>query len=132
MAESYSLSSDCGPYFDYRKLLDTISTRLHKENALRLANLYELPSWYFEVGPSHDPSYALRVLIAMEGKGVFAPDNLKGLADALKTIQREDLCSTVKEFISKYSCLLFPPSEVSMLYKRMVYHNCEMPGKVSL
>ncbi len=85
------------PYFDYRKLLDGISTRLHKENALRLANLYALPSWYFEIGPSHDPSYALRVLIAMEGKGVFAPDNLRGLTEALKTIQREDLCTTVKD-----------------------------------
>ena len=101
MDEQDNLDSFCNPYFDYRKLLDVISTRLHKENALRLANLYALPSWYFEIGPSHDPSYALRVLIAMEGKGVFAPDNLKGLNEALKTIEREDLCTTVKDFISK-------------------------------
>lgn len=87
---------------DYRKLVDEISIKLRKENALRLANLYELASWYFEFGPSHDPSYALRVLIALEGKGVFAPDNLKGLVDALKNIQREDLCTVVKDFTSKF------------------------------
>ena len=101
MEELATSSANGNPYFGYRKLLDCISTRLQKENALRLANLYSLPSWYYEIGQSHDPSYALRVLIAMEGKGVFAPDNLKGLIEALKNIQREDLRSTVKDFISK-------------------------------
>ena len=73
------------PFFDYRKLIDDISTRLFKENALRLANLYELPSWYFEIGLSKDPSYALRVLMALEGKGLYSPSNLKGLVEALKS-----------------------------------------------
>ncbi len=88
-------------YFEYRKLLDDISQKLLKENALRLASLYELPSWYFEIGPSHDPSYALRVMIALEGKGVYSPSSCAGLTAALKHIEREDLCSIVKEFISK-------------------------------
>ena len=92
------------PFFDYRKLIDDISTRLFKENALRLANLYELPSWYFEIGPSKDPSYALRVLMALEGKGLYSPSNLKGLVEALKNIEREDLCTVVNEFISKTRC----------------------------
>lgn len=88
-------------FSDYRKLIDDISLRLHKENALRLAHLYELPSWYFEIGPSKDQCYCLRVLVALEGKGVYAPDRLKGLTEALKNVEREDLSSSVKDFISK-------------------------------
>ena len=91
----YRLSSNSQPFL--RKLIDDISTRLFKENALRLANLYELPGWYFEIGPSKDPSYALRVLMALEGKGLYSPSNLKGLVEALKNIERENLCTVCGE-----------------------------------
>lgn len=86
------------PYFKYRKLVDSISQKLLKENALRLAYLYDLPNWYHEVGPTHDPTSALRILAALEGKGVFTPNNLAGLTEALETVEREDLAKLVREF----------------------------------
>ena len=86
------------PYFKYRKLVDSISQKLLKENALRLAYLYDLPNWYHEVGPTHDPTSALRILAALEGKGVFTPNNLAGLTEALEIIEREDLAKLVREF----------------------------------
>jgi hypothetical protein len=86
------------PYFEYRNLVSSISVKLRKENALRLAYVYELPEWCYEVGPTHDPTWALRILMALEGKGVFAPTNLSGLTKALETIEREDLAQIVREF----------------------------------
>lgn len=86
------------PYFEYRNLVGSISEKLRKENALRLAYVYDLPNWYCEVGPTHDPTSALRILIALESKGVFAPNNLTGLTKALETIEREDLAQRVREF----------------------------------
>lgn len=87
-----------GPFFDYRNLIGSIAQKLRKENAMRLAYVYDLPNWYYEVGPTHDPTSALGVLIALEGKGVFAPTNLSGLIKALQTIEREDLVHMVRDF----------------------------------
>jgi hypothetical protein len=86
------------PYFEYRNLVGSISEKLRKENALRLAYVYELPEWYYEVGPTYDPTWALRILMALEGKGSFAPTNLAGLTKALEIIEREDLAQIVREF----------------------------------
>ena len=86
------------PFFEYRNLVGSISEKLRKENALRLAYVYALPEWYYEVGPTHDPTSALRILMALEGKGIFAPNNLAGLTKALETIEREDLAQLVREF----------------------------------
>jgi hypothetical protein len=93
--DTYALNN---PYFEYRNLVGSISEKLRKENALRLAYVYALPGWYYEVGPTHDPTSALRILMALEGKGVFAPNNLAGLTKALETIEREDLAQIVREF----------------------------------
>ena len=89
---------ESNPFFEYRNLVGSISERLRKDNALRLAYVYGLPSWYYEVGPTYDPSSSLRILIALEGKGVFAPNNLSGLTKALETVEREDLAQTVRDF----------------------------------
>lgn len=86
------------PYFKYRNLVGSISEKLRKENALRLAYVYDLPNWYHEVGPTHDPSSALRILTALESKGVFAPNKLSGLTKALETVEREDLAQMVRDF----------------------------------
>lgn len=94
-ADTYALNN---PFFEYRNLVGSISEKLRKENALRLAYVYALPEWYYEVGPTHDPTSALRILMALEGKGVFAPNNLAGLTKALETIEREDLAQLVREF----------------------------------
>ena len=68
---------------------------------MRLAYVYDLLNWYYEVGPTHNPTSALGVrLIALEGKGVFAPTNLSGLIKALQTIEREDLVHMVRTFLS--------------------------------
>ena len=75
------------PYFKYRNLVGSISEKLRKENALRLAYVYDLPNWYHEVGPTHDPTSALRILTALESKGVFAPNKLSGLTKALETVE---------------------------------------------
>ena len=93
--DTYALNN---PFFEYRNLVGSISEKLRKENALRLAYVYALPEWYYEVGPTHDPTSALRILMALEGKGVFAPNNLAGLTKALETIEREDLAQLVREF----------------------------------
>lgn len=93
--DTYALNNR---YFEYRNLVGSISEKLRKENALRLAYVYALPGWYYEVGPTHDPTSALRILVALEGKGVFAPNNLIGLTKALETIEREDLAQVVREF----------------------------------
>ena len=88
-------------YLGYRKLVGDISDRLRKENALRLAYMYDLPAWYYEVGPTYDTAFALRVLIALEGKGVFSPESLDGLIKALKDISREDCVKRVDEYLGK-------------------------------
>jgi hypothetical protein len=88
-------NSTCTTLNTANYLVSSISVKLRKENALRLAHLYELPEWYYEVGPTHDPTSALRILVALEGKGVFAPNNLAGLTKALETIEREDLAQIV-------------------------------------
>ena len=93
--DTYALNNR---YFEYRNLVGSISEKLRKENALRLAYVYALPGWYYEVGPTHDPTSALRILVALEGKGVFAPNNLVGLTKALETIEREDLAQIIREF----------------------------------
>lgn len=90
---------DSSRYLGYRKLVGEISDQLRKENALRLAYLYKLPAWYYEVGPTHDTEFALRVLIALEGIGVFSPESLRGLEEALKLVTREDLARLVDEFV---------------------------------
>ena len=86
------------PYFKYRNLVGSISVKLRKENALRLAYVYDLPNWYHEVGPTHDPTSALRILTALESKGVFAPNKLCGLTKALEAVEREDLAQMVRDF----------------------------------
>ena len=89
------------PYFKYRNLVGSVSQKLRKENALRLAYVYDLPTWYYEIGPTYDPTSALRILIALEGKGVFSPVNLSGLTKALENVEREDLAQIVREFRRK-------------------------------
>ncbi|XP_064405120.1 uncharacterized protein LOC135350299 isoform X3 [Halichondria panicea] len=91
-------------YLGYRKLVGDISDRLRKENALRLAYMYDLPAWYYEVGTTYDTAFSLRVLIALEGKGVFSPESLDGLMKALKDISREDCAKLVDEYLG--SCEL--------------------------
>ena len=91
-----------GPYFEYRSLVGSIAEKLRKENALRLAYVFDLPNWYYDLGPTYDPTSALRILIALESKGVFAPNKLSALTKALETIEREDLAEIVREFRSKY------------------------------
>ena len=110
-------SYESSPYFKYRKLIDSIAQRLLKENALRLAYLYDLPNWYHEVGPTHDPTSALRILAALEGKGLFAPNKLTGLAEALDTIEREDLAKLVRDF-RKFTPFIFFFSIVTHLSYR--------------
>lgn len=88
-------------YLGYRKLVGDISDRLRKENALRLAYMYDLPAWYYEVGTTYDTAFSLRVLIALEGKGVFSPESLDGLMKALKDISREDCAKLVDEYLGK-------------------------------
>ena len=90
---------DSSRYLGYRKLVSEVSDQLRKENALRLAYLYKLPAWYYEVGPTHDTAFALRVLIALEGKGVFSPESLGGLEEALRLVSREDLARLVVDFV---------------------------------
>ena len=89
------------PYFKYRNLVGSVSQKLRKENALRLAYVYDLPTWYYEIGPTYDPTSALRILIALEGKGVFSPGNLSGLTKALENVERDDLAHIVREFRRK-------------------------------
>ena len=89
---------ESSPFFEYRKLVGSISQKLRKENALQLAYVYDLPNWYYEVGPTHDPTSALRILMALEGKGIFAPNNLAGLTGALEAIERKDLAQLVRDF----------------------------------
>lgn len=60
--------------------------------------MYDLPNWYYQLGPTTDPTSALRILIALEGKGVFSPNNLSGLTKALETVEREDLAQLVRDF----------------------------------
>ena len=91
-----------GPFLEYRKLVGDISENLRKDQALRLAYMYKLPAWYYEVGPTYDSSHSLRILIALEGKGVFSPKNMHGLATALNSIQRIDLEKLVTEFIGGF------------------------------
>ena len=86
------------PYFKYRNLVGSISEKLRRENALRLAYVYDLPNWYHEVGPTHDPTSALRILTALESKGVFSPNKLSGLTKALEMVEREDLAQMVRDF----------------------------------
>ena len=88
-------------FLDYRKLVGSISDYLRRENALMLAYMYELPAWYYEVGDTYDKAFALRVLMALEGKGVFSPENLLGLREALKAINREDCVRRVDDHLSK-------------------------------
>lgn len=104
-------------YVGYRKLVSEISDQLRKENALRLAYLYNLPAWYYEVGPTHDTSFALRVLIALEGYAVFTPESLSGLRDALKLVNREDLCVLVDEFIGECVCV-----SITIRFPSGLYH----------
>ena len=91
-------------YRGYRRLVSSVAEQMRKENALSLAYTYELPSWYYD-SRDHDHSYALRVLMALEGKGIYCPENLVGLAEALESVQREDLGKSVREFSGKYTHL---------------------------
>lgn len=85
-------------YRGYKKLINTISEKLRKGEVLSLAYQHDLPSWFVEVGPMHEPGYALRVLSQMEGRQIFSPTSLKELVQSLETIGRFDLGNIVKTF----------------------------------
>ena len=112
------------PFFEYRNLVGSISEKLRKENALRLAYVYALPEWYYEVGPTHDPTSALRILMALEGKGIFTPNNLAGLTKALETIEREDLAQLVRDFrklivhLSDYIVMVVLPDQFYISFRK--------------
>ena len=85
-------------YRGYKRLINNISEKLHKGEVLSLAYQHDLPSWFVEIGPMHEPGYALRVLSQMEGRQVFSPTNLSGLSQSLDTIGRVDLANMIKMF----------------------------------
>ncbi len=85
-------------YRGYKRLINNISEKLHKGEVLSLAYQHDLPSWFVEIGPMHEPGYALRVLSQMEGRQVFSPTNLRGLSQSLDTIGRVDLVNMIKTF----------------------------------
>ena len=85
-------------YREYKRLINNISEKLRKGEVLSLAYQHDLPAWLVEVGPMHEPGYALRVLSQMEGRQVFSPTNLRELAESFKTIGRVDLVNTLKLF----------------------------------
>ena len=88
-------------FLGYRKLVGSISDHLRRENALKLAYLFDLPEWYYEVGDTYDGIFALKVLMALEAKGVYSPENLHGLREALTAISREDCARRVDDYLSK-------------------------------
>ena len=88
-------------FLGYRKLVGSISDHLRRENALKLAYLFDLPEWYYEIGDTYDGIFALKVLMALEAKGVYSPENLHGLREALKAINREDCVRRVDDYLSK-------------------------------
>ena len=90
-------------YRGYKRLINTISEKLRKGDVLSLAYQHDLPVWYSEVGPMHEPGYALRVLGQMEGMEIFSPTNLDDLIQGLDTIGRVDLGNMVRAFESE-SC----------------------------
>lgn len=85
-------------YRGYKKLINIIAEKLRKGEVLSLAYQHDLPAWFVEVGPMHEPGYALRVLSQMEGRQIFSPTNLKELTQSLETIGRCDLGNMVKTF----------------------------------
>ena len=88
-------------YRGYKKLINTISEKLRKQEVLSLVYQYDLPSWYSEIGPTFEPCYALRVLIQMESMQIFSPTSLAGLARALEDVGRSDLSNSIRTFESK-------------------------------
>ena len=91
-------------YRGYKRLINTISEKLRKGDVLSLAYQHDLPVWYSEVGPMHEPGYALRVMGQMEGMEIFSPTNLGDLIQGLDTIGRVDLGNMVRAFESE-SCV---------------------------
>ena len=85
-------------YRGYKRLVNCISEKLHKSEVLSLAYEHDLPAWFIEIGPMHEPGYALRVLSQMEGRQVFSPTNLTDLVQSLNGIGRIDLGNQVKAF----------------------------------
>ena len=102
-------------YLEYRRLVNSISEQLRNENAHRLAYTYQLPAWYYEDPGAHDATYTLKVLTALEGKGVYSPRNLRGLAEALESVQRKDLSKTVEEFIGNFTVFFKDLHEATMV-----------------
>lgn len=88
-------------YRGYKRLVNSIAEKLRKTEVLSLVYQYDLPMWYSEVGPLHEPGLALRVLSRMEGMQVFSPTRLSELAQSLKDIGRADLSETILTFQSK-------------------------------
>lgn len=88
-------------YRGYKRLVNSIAEKLRKTEVLSLVYQYDLPMWYSEVGPLHEPGLALRVLSRMEGMQVFSPTRLSELAQSLEEIGRADLSETIRTFQSK-------------------------------
>ena len=85
-------------YRGYKRLVNTISERLRRQEVLALVYQYDLPTWYIEVGPTYEQGHALRVLVQMESMQIFSPTNLGELAQALKDLGRADLARMISEF----------------------------------
>ena len=88
-------------YRGYKRLVNSIAEKLRKTEVLSLVYQYDLPMWYSEVGPLHEPGLALRVLSRMEGMQVFSPTRLSELAQSLEDIGRADLSEAILTFQSK-------------------------------
>ena len=99
--KSYSTSPEYSHHKDYKALINKISEKLLRRDAIQLGYDHNIPKWYSEVGnDSQDAIYTHRVLSYMEGKGIISPTNVRELVRFLDKIEHKELLQLTVDFES--------------------------------